>query len=307
MRVAFVPHIASPDFVDLFTKKYSWDHDAVDEFGLWSGQVLSVNAERAAQYHVGPNTWDALVHANVPAMLGDWGMPTTLQSGAIKEWDPQGFAIERNLHLAIDAVRREGGEISAVDFDEPLTSCIRGRIDREAVIPGYTYPYTWDTVGDLAHHTVRVGQMLKAEGVTWRVWEAWPQHSADDIIAWLRRLTESDCPPERFILDYDPLADVHESEFRDAVQQLREWCRMVGLEFGYAIGIAHRADSDHAFARQQSMQFTFAYRMPGGLPDWLYVISWRHLDDDAYVPRCLPDDYYSTHTWLINSVRRHRG
>lgn len=163
-RVWFMPNIAS-NILDLF-------QPGVDVLG--NVGVFELVAQHLSSHpNVGPNTYEALVEADVFRALRAQGIALSIGMGAVKEWDPTGEKNLAELEVIQEKIAAAGGELAYLSFDEPLTS---------------NKDFLHLPLEELARRVAPI--ILKAQSLGLKVaWdEAWPHIAIDEMSAFLQFL-----------------------------------------------------------------------------------------------------------------------
>jgi hypothetical protein len=222
--VWFTPANDSADYADLFEKPQLWaaTRGKVDVFQVSPAQVEPGKPGS-------PSKYADLVRIGAFRDLKQWGIDIAVEAPSVKEWDCTAIGGARLATIRfIKSVAAAGAAIKYVATDEPLVSgtgaCHLSMDDAAAHAAAYAKALLSDK--DVA---------ANAPGLMVGDVEAYPSHSADQIVLWTRALERNGYKPAFLHLDVD-VNDVNargpKLNLNADLQTLKAFFHGEGIPFG---------------------------------------------------------------------------
>lgn len=296
----FGPNLGSVDFLDLFRKGDDWA-DLRRRLAAFKVYGDNVRADYPDYYACGPNTYPAMCDAAAFETLRAWQLPLHLETGAVKDWDPEGVVLTADALALIGRVRRAGGDVDIVSMDEPLASTIRGAFARAPK------QLSVEHAGDVARFAANWARSVSEAGPRVGLIEAYPYHPASLIAAFVRNIVDDNGVPLAFVeldIDVNGIDDQRISPERVArdLADLRQMCADAGLAFRLIV-TALRAKTADAY-RQDALDAVRRIRNVAPPFDGATIQSWREVPSasDRQLPDNLPADAATSHLGVLRAV-----
>ncbi len=300
-RIWFSPDPGTIDFLRLFEHPDEWEHvrQLVKVFKFYHQHT-----QTPAPSIVGPNTFDALVRADVFRQVTRFGMKTAMEIGSVKEFycTADSSGMNESIRSTIEAVNRiasAGGSLHYLSMDEPWVA------GRSRVCGGPSPEPTADRVAVYMSAVQRAFPQLKIGLI-----EAYPFSSADDIDRILQLMRARGVPPAFLHLDVDRRA-LQAGEFQRDLPRLRDLTASLHIPFGVIVW-GYNGDADALFAadaEQLANLLAETFQTWDAMPDQIVFQSWAVSSTGLLItPSNLPEDRLYTHTNIVwHLFRRLRG
>jgi hypothetical protein len=291
------PGPGTMDFIRLFEHPEEWTlaREVTTVFKFYQQHT-----QTPAHPIVGPNTYDALVHAQAFRRLTQWRKMIAVEVGAVKDYyctaDASGMrnAIAGSV-AAVEAIERAGGRVAYLAMDEPFVS------GRARVCGGPALEPTADRVATYvagvraAHPTVQLGLI-----------EAYPFSSAAAIEAMLTLLDARGAKPAFLHMDVDWHLSGREA-FRRDMKRLQTYSDARQIPFGIII-TGYNGDSNALYADDAGGITELTAETFGtwaAMPDHIIVQSWAESRTGRRItPTNLPETQPYSHTHMLFGVFR---
>jgi hypothetical protein len=283
--VWFAPNLASRDMVRLFTHPDEWSETRRD-VGVFQFYAVQLGILDTCE-NCGENVLPNFVGAGAFEKLRGWGIATSVEAGALKDW---GCTAETTLPLTLRAIANVGasaGEVRYVAMDEPLLGGQDCGLSAQAS----------------AAEVVRYATGLQASTASVLVGdiEPYPRFDTAHLVEWLDLLKAQGWSPSFFHLDVDRLHAARLGKDVPAdLAALRAACQARAIPFGVIFSGADGLD-EAAYAADV-LAWVDVVQAAIGRPEQVLFQSWAVSSDGRYeVPLNLPEDDPAlwTHTRLL--------
>ena len=300
-RIWFSPGPGTVDYLQLFESPAQWTRarSVVSVFKFYAQHT-----QTPAPSIVGPNTYDALVHAGAFRKLTSWKIKTALEAGSVKEFwcttDSSGMqASIRSTLDNINAIESAGGQLTYLAMDEPWVS------GRAAVCGGPALEPTADRVATYMTAVARTRPAVKIGLI-----EAYPFSSAEAIETMMQLMRARGVPPAFLHMDVDWHALQPDAFARD-IKRLQAFAGSLNIPFGIII-VGYNGDADALYAFDVgglTGLIADTFQTWEAMPQQIIFQSWVVTASGQFItPTNLPEDRLYTHTnSLWDLFRRLRG
>ena len=299
--VCFGPNLGSVDYLDLFREPDQWV-DLRPQLTAFKMYGDNVRANAAGQFGAGANTYAAMCDAGVFRTLDAWSLPVHLETGAIKDWDPEGTALTADVRALLQRIRSAGGDVDIVSMDEPLASTIRG------AFPRAPKQLAIEHAGDTARFAASWARAVRAQGPRVALIESYPYHPATLVEAFVRDIVQVNGVPLAFFeLDIDVYGigdqKLKPQQVASDLARFRRMCDECQMALRVIV-TSLRATSD---ATYRADTLDFERRIEGVAPrfDGATVQSWREFPDNSnqrLIPANLPASNPTSHLAVLREV-----
>lgn len=300
-RIWFAPVPGALDYLRLFEHPEEWTRarSLVTVFKFYQQHT-----QTPAPSIVGPNTYDALVRADAFRRLKSWGIKTSIEVGAVKEFwctaDAGGMQASIKATLdSVKAVQDAGGVVHSLSMDEPFVAGRSRVCGGPALEPTADRLKTYMTAVRAAYPSIKVGLI-----------EAYPFSSADAIERMLSLLRDRGVEPSFLHMDVDWHA-LKTGEFARDMPRLKAVAAEARIPFGIiVVGYDGNADALYAIdAAGITNLIAGAFRTWDNMPEQIIFQSWVVSSTGLLItPTNLPEGRLNTHTNLVWELfRRLRG
>jgi len=214
--------MGSTDYTELFTKPDNWSiaRDKVDVFKFYTQNLLPDPCGVC-----GDDILPAFVAVDAFRLLGEWGLDTAIEVGAVKEWGCRGEDEFNVAQTVIQNVQANGGAVTFLAMDEPL---LGGQHNINGVTCGLSPAQI------AAATAVFVGRV---SGEFPNIWvgdiEPYPHFSTAQLEQWLDLLRNNGVTPAFFHLDVDiERVRVEGQNLGADLRALSQYCAEHGIPFG---------------------------------------------------------------------------
>lgn len=214
----FMPNIAS-NILDLFRPGV----DVLGNVGVFELVAQHIFSDRV----VGPNTYEALMAADVFRTLRVQRIALSVGMGVIKEWDPDGSKNLAALQPLVDRITVAGGELAWISMDEPLTGYKIYLRQQHPGIKGEDVDLGLRAqLPALAASVARFITAANTLGINTTWDEAWPEVDLETMRDFFDLLdVEHGALPNAIHFDIDHIRQKPDASI---VQQIRDWRSDVG-------------------------------------------------------------------------------
>jgi hypothetical protein len=300
-RIWFAPVPGALDYLRLFEHSEEW---ARARSVITVFKFYQQHTQTPAPSIVGPNGYDALVRAGAFRKLAEWGIKTSIEVGAVKEFwctsDASGMeaSIQATLGSA-RAVQDAGGSLQYLAMDEPFVSGRQRVCGGPALEPTADRLKTYMTAVRAAQPNIKLGLI-----------DAYPFSSAADFERMLALLHDRGVAPSFLHLDVDWHA-LKAGEFARDVPRIAAAAKAEGIPFGVVVW-GYNGDADRLFASDAgeiTNLLAQTFETWDNMPEQIVFQSWAVSGTGLLItPSLLPETRLYTHTSLVwDLFRRLRG
>ena len=296
------PNLGAEDLLDMFTDEHlaAWTQARrrLDGFQFHQGNVLTGECPYCRTVDGRSNSYEALAAAGAFRKLTRWGIPISIEVGALKPFNCENPAIDVGPTVAaasraIANVKAAGGRVVSVSMDEPFTGGMlagRCRLTSDEVARILVEYYLRPLQAE--HPGVRVGLI-----------EIYPGFTVDELLRHVDALTAAGYTVPYLLLDWDQFAPLRAGQTIDAdLQRLQEGLRQRRIQFGIIVwgddGSSSESWSEDALAMAERYRAALS-----GRPDRIVIESWSRADPrqdrGLWYPRMLPETDPMTMTSFV--------
>jgi len=262
--VWFAPNMGSRDYTTLFTEPEQWvlARNEIDVFKFYTPNLLPHPCDIC-----GDNILDAFVEVDAFRTLSEWGIPISVEVGAVKEWGCFDGANKEELRVVGEVVRNvraNGGDVAILAMDEP-------RLYGESSECSYTVQETASLTAEF----------IKDVGVSFPNMvigdiEPYPHYSFFELRDWVLELEKNGVTLAFFHLDVDiERVRVEGQNVARDLQSLNEFFHERRIPFGVIFTSNWREAGSNAAYYDSTMQWIRTVNDAIGKPPHIIFQSWQ--------------------------------
>jgi len=262
--VWYAPNMGSSDFPDLFSEPGNWviARNKVDVFQFYTQNLLPGNCDIC-----GNNLLGAFTKVDAFRKLGEWGIPISVEVGAVKEWGCSAGAKDEEVRVAIEViqnVRANGGEVAILAMDEP-------RIYGESKECSYTVPEIADHTADFINKVHKTYPYIVIGDV-----EPYPHYSYKELTDWVLELEKNNVQLAFFHLDVDiERVRVEGQNVSRDLQAFDAFFKEHGIPFGVIFTSNWRDAGSNAAYYSSTLKWIQTVKNAIGKPQHAIFQSWQ--------------------------------
>lgn len=314
------PNVGSVDYKRMFTNPEEWEEARSRISAFQFHHANAMGGDHSLNYTPdgGSNSFENLSGAGAFEMLSRWGIPISIEMGALKHFNCE-FP-ERDMPAAvanaiqtISNVKSARGRVIDVSMDEPfMGGMLRFEWDGK-VVSGCEYSAEktaqltldhWIRPVQAAHPDVKIG-----------LTEAYPTYDLPALKRNILALEQAGYRLPFLHLDYDRFAAIRENKNPEKdFRELQSFLKSRGIIFGLVIWGESGASTEEWYSDAMVMASSFRNSL-GNAPDRIIIESWSRADgptvhastgnDPRYYPDNLPESRPGTMTYMINQMSRY--